>query len=154
MAKNEKAIVTALCMVYDGDKLLLQNRVKEDWRGITFPGGHIEKEESFVQGIKREILEETGLTIHNPQICGIKQFQTENDERYIVLLFKTNQFEGELISSEEGEMLWIERKSLQNYPIVDDFMDLLSVFDEDNINEMMYVRHKNENDWVWVKKLY
>lgn len=154
MSRNEKAIVTALCMIYDNNKLLLQNRVKKDWHGITFPGGHIEKEESFVQGIKREIFEETGLTIYNPQICGIKQFQTENDERYIVLLFKTDQFDGELVSSEEGEMLWIERESLQNYPIVEDFMELLKVFDNEDINEMMYERHKSENDWTWVMKLY
>lgn len=154
MSRNEKAIVTALCMIYDGNKLLLQNRVKEDWRGITFPGGHIEKEESFVQGIKREMLEETGLTIDHPQICGIKQFQTEDDERYIVLLFKTNQFAGELVSSQEGEMLWIEREFLQNYPLVEDFMDLLKVFDTEDINEMMYERHKGENDWIWVMKLY
>ncbi|MCX8129591.1 MAG: NUDIX domain-containing protein [Clostridia bacterium] len=69
MTRSEKAIVTALCMVYDDNKILLQNRVKEDWCGITFPGGHIEKEESFVRGIKREIYEETGLTIYNPQRC-------------------------------------------------------------------------------------
>ena len=102
MTRSEKAIITALCMVYDDNKILLQNRVKEDWHGITFPGGHIEEEEPFVQDIKREIFKETGLTIYNPQICGIKQFQTENNERYIVLLFKTNQFDGELVSSEEG----------------------------------------------------
>ncbi len=29
--------------------------------------------------------------------CGIKQFQTEDDERYIVLLFKSHEFEGELV---------------------------------------------------------
>jgi len=60
MTRNEKAIVTALCMVYDENKLLLQNRVKEDWRGITFPGGHIEKEESFVQGTKRKYSKKRG----------------------------------------------------------------------------------------------
>lgn len=154
MAKSEKAIVTALCMIYDGTKLLLQDRVKEDWRGITFPGGHIEKEESFVEGIKREMLEETGLTISNPKICGIKQFQTEYDERYIVLLFKTNEFIGELTFSDEGEMLWIERDKLSEYNIVDDFMDLLDVFDDENLNEMMYERHKNDGEFDWVMRIY
>lgn len=154
MSRVEKAIVTALCMIYDGSKLLLQNRVKEDWKGITFPGGHIERGESFVEGIKREILEETGLTIYNPRICGIKQFQTEEDERYIVVLFKTNQFEGEVVSSEEGEMLWIEREELQKHAIVDDFMELLSVFDEEGINEIMYERHWADHEWAWTMKLY
>lgn len=71
-----------------------------------------------------------------------------------MLLFKTNQFDGKLVSSEEGEMFWIERESLQSYPIVDDFMDLLKVFDNEGINEIMYERHKDENDWVWIMKLY
>ncbi|MDO4273576.1 MAG: NUDIX domain-containing protein [Eubacteriales bacterium] len=154
MSRSENAIVTALCMIYKDNLLLLQDRVKEDWQGITFPGGHIEKEESFVQGIKREMLEETGLVIHNPKICGVKQFQTENDERYIVLLFKTNEFEGEVVSSDEGEMLWIEREKLSEYNIVDDFMDLLRVFDDENINEIMYERHRCNGDWDWIMKLY
>lgn len=83
MSRRESAIITALCIVYQDNRILLQDRQKEDWRGVTFPGGHIEKGESFVPGIKREMLEETGLRIYNPDICGIKQFQTEEDERYI-----------------------------------------------------------------------
>ncbi len=154
MSKSENAIVTALCMIYEDNRILLQDRVKEDWRGITFPGGHIEKEESFVQGIKREMLEETGLIIHNPKICGIKQFQTEHDERYIVLLFKTNRFEGNVISSDEGEMIWIERENLCDFNIVKDFMELLSVFDNENVNEMIYERQKKDNNYEWIMKLY
>lgn len=80
MSKTEKAIVTVLCMVYDGTKVLLQDRVKADWRGFTFPGGHVEKEESIVGAAIREVKEETGLTIINPTLCGIKQFQTDEDE--------------------------------------------------------------------------
>ena len=37
MARSEKAVVTVLCMVHDGTRLLLQNRVKADWRGYTLP---------------------------------------------------------------------------------------------------------------------
>ena len=112
MARSEKAVVTVLCMVHDGTRLLLQNRVKADWRGYTLPGGHVEKGESFVQAVTREMREETGLTVHAPRLCGIKQFQTEADERYIVLLFKTDRFSGTLRSSEEGEMVWVERDAL------------------------------------------
>lgn len=148
MSKSEKAIVTVLCMVYEGNKILLQDRVKVDWRGFTFPGGHVEKEESFVQAIIREIYEETGLTIREPKLCGIKQFQTDEDERYIVLLFKTDKFEGTLISSDEGEMRWIDRDSLNDYTLVNDFMDLLKVFDSDCYNEFMYERNKSGDDWL------
>ena len=75
MARSEKAVVTVLCMVHDGTRLLLQNRVKADWRGYTLPGGHVEKGESFVQAVTREMREETGLTVHAPRLCGIKQFR-------------------------------------------------------------------------------
>ena len=148
MSKSEKAIVTMLCMVYDNNKLLLQNRVKEDWKGYTFPGGHVEKQESFVQAAVREMKEETGLTIFSPKLCGIKQFQTDDDERYIVLLFKTDRFEGTLTSSEEGEMVWIDRSRLEEYPLVDDFMELLEVFDSPDLNEFMYERGSGPDDWT------
>ncbi len=148
MSKCEKAIVTVLCMVYDGSKILLQDRVKKDWRGLTFPGGHVEKEESFVQAVIREIYEETGLTIRGPKLCGVKQFQTDEDERYIVLLFKTDKFEGTLISSDEGEVRWIDRNSLSDCMLVNDFMDLLKVFDSDCYSEFMYERNKSGDDWL------
>ena len=48
MKKTKKAIITVLCMIYSDDKILLQNRIKKDWKGVTFPGGHVEKNESFV----------------------------------------------------------------------------------------------------------
>lgn len=148
MGKCEKAIVTVLCMVYNRDEILLQDRVKKDWHGFTFPGGHVEKEESFVEAVIREIYEETGLTIREPKLCGVKQFQTDEDERYIVLLFKTDKFEGTLVSSDEGEMKWIRRDLLKDYSLVEDFMDLLKVFDSDNYNEFMYHRNKSGEDWI------
>lgn len=148
MSVNEKAIMTVLCMIYDGNKILLQDRVKKDWRGLTFPGGHVEKEESFVKAVIREMKEETGLLIHNPQICGVKQFQTDSDERYVVLLFKTNQFEGELCSSDEGEMVWIDRTELFTKPLVKDFFDLLKVFDDINLNEFKYDENHENNTWT------
>jgi ADP-ribose pyrophosphatase len=148
MSRSEKAIVTVLGMVYDGDKILLQNRTKKDWYGFTFPGGHVEKEESFVQAIIREIYEETGLTIREPKLCGVKQFQTDEDERYIVLLFKTDKFKGTLTSSEEGEMKWIHRDSLKDYILVEDFMELLKVFDQEGYSEFMYERNRSGEDWL------
>ena len=38
-----------MCMVYD-DKgnVLVQDKIDENWGGLTFPGGHVEKGESFV----------------------------------------------------------------------------------------------------------
>ena len=49
MAREEMCVLTNMCMVYDGNQILVQDRMNPDWPGITFPGGHIEPKESFVE---------------------------------------------------------------------------------------------------------
>ena len=95
-------------MVYD-DKgnVLVQDQIDENWGGLTFPGGHVKKGESFVDSVIREVYEETGLKIENPRICGTKDWPREDGSRYIVVFYKTNKFSGTLKSSDEGEVKWM-----------------------------------------------
>ena len=83
MDRSEKVVLTNMCMVYDGSKILVENRVKKDWPGVTFPGGHVEHGESIVDSTVREVKEETGLDIKDLKICGVKQF-FDDDIRTIV----------------------------------------------------------------------
>ncbi|MDD4369118.1 MAG: NUDIX domain-containing protein, partial [Oscillospiraceae bacterium] len=53
--------LTNMCMVSQGDKVLVQDRLDPHWRGITFPGGHVETGESLAEAVIREVKEETGL---------------------------------------------------------------------------------------------
>ena len=138
MDRTERVELTTLCMISRGDSILLQNRVKTDWRGYCFPGGHVEQGESIVDSVIREMQEETGLTVKHPRLCGIKQFPIDGG-RYLVFLFKTDEFEGELHSSEEGNVEWIRRKDLSGISAVSDFMDMLKVFDRDDLTEFQYV---------------
>ena len=114
-------------------------------QGFTFPGGHVEHGESFIDAVIREMKEETGLTIISPKLAGIKQFPIEGG-RYIVLLFKATQYDGELHSSEEGKMEWIERSKLSQIKTVDDFAELLKVMDDPDLTEFQYL--VNGDDWT------
>lgn len=138
MERTERVELTTLCLIYKGDKILLQDRVKNDWRGYALPGGHVEQNESIVDAVIREMKEETGLTVINPRLCGIKQFPIENG-RYLVFLFKTDKFEGEVSSSEEGQMKWIDRNELSNYHTVGDFDGLMQVLDDEVLQEFQYI---------------
>lgn len=146
MTREEQAIFTVLCMVYDNHgNILVEDRKDPDWPGVSLPGGHVEPEESFTAAAIRETLEETGLRIKNPRLCGVKQFQHKENTRYVVFLYKANQFTGTLTSSSEGEVFWVNRKELNRYHLVDDFKELLSVFENDMINEFYY--EKNQGNW-------
>lgn len=149
MAREEKAIFVNMCMVTDGGKVLVIDRKKPDWPGVTFPGGHVEPGESFVDSVIREVYEETGLTIENPTLCGVKQFQTDENARYVLLFFKADRFSGELRSSDEGEVFWVARKDLSKYRLALDFEDMVQVMEAADLSEFYYFLE----DGQWKYKL-
>lgn len=146
MARSELAVFTNMCMLHDDDgNILIQDRKSQDWPGITFPGGHVEKNESFVEAVTREVFEETGLTIKYPKLCGTKQFQDNDGARYIVLLYKTKYYTGDLRSSDEGEVYWIKRNDLLKYPLANDFEEMFKVFESDKLSEFYYFKDEGNN---------
>ena len=145
MSRTENVELTVLCLITDGDRLLLQNRTKKDWTGYTLPGGHVEPGESFVDAVKREIREETGLEIKNPKLAGVKQFPIEGG-RYVVFLFRADEYTGSVISSDEGQMEWVERRRLPEINTVEDFDALLKVVESPELSEFQYIVDSDE--WI------
>jgi len=142
-----------MCRIYDKNtnKVLVQERVKE-WDGIAFPGGKVETKESIVQSVKREVLEETGLEVDNLKICGVKDwYDNEKQERHLVILFNTSTYSGNLLDETgEGKNYWVEESKIKDLKFADDFDTLLNVFNNDKLNEMIYI----ENDGNWSVETY
>ena len=111
-----KTELTTMVMVQDPrtGQVLVQNRTKS-WKGLSFPGGHAEENESFYACAVREIKEETGLDISDLTPCGIIHWNnTDTQDRYLVFLYKTSTFSGELITEmEEGQHFWMHIDTLQ-----------------------------------------
>ena len=141
MSRTERVELTVLCLVENGDKILLLNRKDSSWSGYTLPGGHVEPGEPVIDAVIREMKEETGLDVIDPRLVGIKNFPIDKDAkdgRYIVFLFKTDKFKGDIVSSTEGEISWVSRDDLGGLDVVEDFYETLKVFDDPNLSELDY----------------
>lgn len=109
----EKVVFMNMCMISDNKgNVLALDKVGKNYSGTTFPGGHVEAGETFMESVIREVFEETGLTIKNPKLMGIYHW-ISGDVRNVGFLYRTDEFEGKLISSDEGRVYWISEK---DYP--------------------------------------
>ncbi len=150
MDRSEKVIITNICMIYNGGRVLVENRINPDWPGITFPGGHVEKGESFTDAVIREVYEETGLKISFPRLCGIKDWTEDDGSMYMVLFYKTDKFSGELVSSDEGEVFWTELSELKSLDLAEGMDKQLEIFLNDDLSEDFF--YKESGSWIEVIK--
>ena len=112
-----------MCMVYKDDgSFLVENRVKKDWPGLTFPGGHVEDDELIENAVIREMKEETGLDLLEIEPRGYIEWNEFGDNvRHLAMLFRSNKYKGEIKSSKEGEIFFIKEKDISKYLLSNDF---------------------------------
>ena len=146
---GEKVIMTNMCMVFSENRVLVQDKTDDDYSGITFSGGHVERGESFTDAVIREVWEETGLKISEPKLCGIKDWMKDEETRYIVLLYKTDKFEGIVTSSEEGDVFCLTLDEMKQRKLAYGMDKMLEVFLNDNISEYFFF----EENGKWIEEL-
>lgn len=150
-----KLEMTNMVMIQDEQtgKVLVQDRVKR-WKGLSFPGGHVEDNESIVDSAIREIKEETGLDISNLKSCGVIHWLNKKTlDRFMVFLYKTTEYSGELIpESDEGRNFWITIDEMRNTPSENQMpQNYLPMFLEDKYNEA-FGPWKDDEPWKIVYK--
>jgi 8-oxo-dGTP diphosphatase len=107
---------TTLCYLERGDEYLMLHRTKkkndenhDKWIGV---GGKFEANESPEDCMRREILEETGLTVTDYRYRGIVTFVSDIYETEYMHLFTVTNWTGEARECDEGELAWIKKQKL------------------------------------------
>lgn len=120
---QKRVKLTIMCMVYKDDgSFLVENRLKKDWPGLTFPGGHVEDDELIEDAVIREMKEETGLELSEIEPRGYIEWNEFGDNvRHLAMLFRTKKYKGTLKSSKEGEIFFIKEKDIGKYLLSNDF---------------------------------
>ena len=139
-----------MCMIEDKENglVLVQHRLPKatnSWCGLTFPGGHVEAGESITASTVREIREETGLTVSNLRMCGVVEWEVPEkpkstvwqdnipNSKYIVFMFRTCTFTGELKSSAEGRMVWMTLDEMRCSGLAPHMEAYIRVLLDDNV---------------------
>ena len=149
MERAERVILTNLCMIVDGTRILVQDKVGKGADGIILPGGHVEEHEPIVDSVIREMKEETGLDIESPRLCGVKEWINEDGSRYVVFLFRTDRFSGELASSDEGRVFWMEKADVLKSKWIWHMDCLMKILADGEFTELYL---DPDNDWNPVLK--
>ena len=110
--------LTTLCYIEKDDSYLMlhRNKKKNDlshdmWIGV---GGHFENEETPLECLLREVKEETGLTLTSCKLRGIVTFLSDEAEGEYMFLYTADDFTGEMIECDEGELKFIKKSELDN----------------------------------------
>lgn len=128
-----------MCMIQDPktQRVVVLNKVNSDWQGVTFPGGKIENGESFIASTIREVFEETGLEVRNLKPCGlINWYNTENHERWLVFLYRTSDYQGDLVEqTTEGAVSWRSLDDIPKEHWAPNMETYLKLFLDENLHE-------------------
>ena len=126
---------TTLCYLERGDEYLMLHRTKKEndenhdkWIGV---GGKFEANESPEDCMRREVLEETGLTVRNFRYRGIVTFVSDIYEPQYMHLFTVTGWMGEARECDEGELAWIKKQKLFDLTLWQGDRIFLKLLEED-----------------------
>ena len=121
-------IPRTLCFVFNGEDVLLMKRAAHKrvfpnrYNGV---GGHIERHEDPLSSAKREIQEETGLTVHDVRLRAVYNIDTGESGGIVLLVFTCESTSRAVSANAEGTLHWIPRTAALTLDLVEDLPELL-----------------------------
>jgi 8-oxo-dGTP pyrophosphatase MutT (NUDIX family) len=119
---HERILVpsTACIIIDENGEILLQQRADTgDW---GCPGGLMDLNETVIESLKREVLEETGLSISSPKLLGIYSgvnynatYPNGDQTQSVLMVFFTEEYTG--LMKSDAESLKLEFFSINQLPI-------------------------------------
>ena len=89
-------------------------------------GGHVEAHEDVISAARREVREETGLTVGDLDLRAVVNIDAgENTLGIVMFVFTGWSQDKATIASPEGELHWVAIEQLESYPLVEDLTWLL-----------------------------
>ncbi len=147
--------LTTICYIEKDGKYLMLHRTKkkvdiskDKWLGI---GGKFEENESPEECIEREVKEETGLTLNSYNLRGIVTYISTNWETEYMYIFTSNDFSGNLIECNEGDLEWIDKNDISKINTWEGDKIFLEKLQKDN--RFFTVKYKYDGDKLLDYKL-
>lgn len=142
--------LSTLCYIKRDDSILMLHRVKKKndinkgkWIGV---GGHFEDGESPEECLIREVLEETGLKLASYKFRAIITFIYDKDTVEYMHLYTADEFSGDMIECDEGNLSWVPKSKLLDLELWDGDRIFLRLLDErDDFFSLKLIYDKNDN---------
>lgn len=139
MGEKPDVRMYTMCIIQDGDKVLLLNRPdKLGFPGYLGPGGKVDFPESLTEAAIREVWEETGLYVKNLVYKGLDEYvDRKTGIRGMVFNYITSTFQGRLLENPpEGELKWVRVGEALSLPMQPWFQRRFPLFFEEGTFEI------------------
>jgi 8-oxo-dGTP diphosphatase len=117
-----------LCFVLNGDDVLLMKRgphrrvFPNRYNGL---GGHVERDEDPLTSVRREVLEEAGLRVHDVRLRAVHNIDSGDTSGILLFVFTARSVSRELSESDEGTLHWVPRVEIAALDLVEDLAELI-----------------------------